>query len=179
MRFILMLLMIANLASCGFEIVDTGRRGILVNMGKIDGEPLPEGIHFYNPLTSDIVEINIRESAHPFQLSAYSKDNQTIGIGVTVVAKPIAKEVGEIFKEYGEDYFEEIASKEIIGGVKDIVGQMTASDIVSKRELLRTQTEKYLKEKLLALQYRDWETDRKSTRLNSSHSAKSRMPSSA
>ena len=29
------------------------------------------------------------------------------------------------------------------------------------------------------LKYRDWETDRKSTRLNSSHSAKSRMPSSA
>ena len=27
--------------------------------------------------------------------------------------------------------------------------------------------------------YRDWETDRKSTRLNSNHSAKSRMPSSA
>ena len=27
--------------------------------------------------------------------------------------------------------------------------------------------------------YRDWEADRKSTRLNSSHSAKSRMPSSA
>ena len=31
----------------------------------------------------------------------------------------------------------------------------------------------------LAPTYRDWETDRKSTRLNSSHSAKSRMPSSA
>ena len=30
-----------------------------------------------------------------------------------------------------------------------------------------------------ATTYRDWETDRKSTRLNSSHSAKSRMPSSA
>ena len=37
-------------------------------------------------------------------------------------------------------------------------------------------------EKLVAnemVKYRDWETDRKSTRLNSSHSAKSRMPSSA
>ena len=31
----------------------------------------------------------------------------------------------------------------------------------------------------LFVYYRDWETDRKSTRLNSSHSAKSRMPSSA
>ena len=29
------------------------------------------------------------------------------------------------------------------------------------------------------LDYRDWETDRKSTRLNSSHSGESRMPSSA
>ena len=32
---------------------------------------------------------------------------------------------------------------------------------------------------IIIQRYRDWETDRKSTRLNSSHSAKSRMPSSA
>ena len=36
-----------------------------------------------------------------------------------------------------------------------------------------------LKPKEIMEVYRDWETDRKSTRLNSSHSAKSRMPSSA
>ena len=32
---------------------------------------------------------------------------------------------------------------------------------------------------LMAARYRDWETDRKSTRLNSSHITRSRMPSSA
>ena len=32
---------------------------------------------------------------------------------------------------------------------------------------------------LASLSYRDWETDRKSTRLNSSHEFVSRMPSSA
>ena len=31
----------------------------------------------------------------------------------------------------------------------------------------------------MAFGYRDWETDRKSTRLNSSHITRSRMPSSA
>ena len=36
-----------------------------------------------------------------------------------------------------------------------------------------------LTDRINHLSYRDWETDRKSTRLNSSHSAKSRMPSSA
>ena len=34
-------------------------------------------------------------------------------------------------------------------------------------------------EEVLASAYRDWETDRKSTRLNSSHITRSRMPSSA
>ena len=34
-------------------------------------------------------------------------------------------------------------------------------------------------DKIKALVYRDWETDRKSTRLNSSHITRSRMPSSA
>ena len=41
-------------------------------------------------------------------------------------------------------------------------------------ELVNKLTDKYI-----GVAYRDWETDRKSTRLNSSHSAKSRMPSSA
>ena len=34
-------------------------------------------------------------------------------------------------------------------------------------------------QQLLDAEYRDWETDRKSTRLNSSHITRSRMPSSA
>ena len=38
-------------------------------------------------------------------------------------------------------------------------------------------TSKWLGQQVI--KYRDWETDRKSTRLNSSHSAKSRMPASA
>ena len=41
------------------------------------------------------------------------------------------------------------------------------------------QIEERVKNNQEAGPYRDWETDRKSTRLNSSHSAKSRMPSSA
>ena len=44
---------------------------------------------------------------------------------------------------------------------------------------LNAQTEKTRGVDTEEAKYRDWETDRKSTRLNSSHSAKSRMPSSA
>ena len=49
-----------------------------------------------------------------------------------------------------------------------IVGSVTGGDVTQGT---LTITAKFI--------YRDWETDRKSTRLNSSHSGESRMPSSA
>ena len=45
---------------------------------------------------------------------------------------------------------------------------------VPRRELVYQMSEQFKR-----FRYRDWETDRKSTRLNSSHSGESRMPSSA
>ena len=54
--------------------------------------------------------------------------------------------------------------------------------VEEKRVVCNLTTSKKLKEPNAEgkeSEYRDWETDRKSTRLNSSHSAKSRMPSSA
>ena len=61
------------------------------------------------------------------------------------------------------------ANRIISNGTISTTGEMSANKIVFT--LNNSTTEDPL--------YRDWETDRKSTRLNSSHSAKSRMPSSA
>ena len=72
------------------------------------------------------------------------------------------------WKHY-ESYFKDM-------GVKDAREANEALRLDKHRDLLR---ELVAKEKDRVWSYRDWETDRKSTRLNSSHSAKSRMPSSA
>ena len=55
------------------------------------------------------------------------------------------------------------------------------STTLYRDQLLEWQKEsvKGCKRKLITTTYRDWETDRKSTRLNSSHITRSRMPSSA
>ena len=66
--------------------------------------------------------------------------------------------------------------------------EVQAFRFVNKIHYTRDAETEYVKHKIELLnndlslylsKYRDWETDRKSTRLNSSHSAKSRMPSSA
>ena len=47
------------------------------------------------------------------------------------------------------------------------------------REEVNKKHPNWSEERKNAVVYRDWETDRKSTRLNSSHITRSRMPSSA
>ena len=69
--------------------------------------------------------------------------------------------------------------------LQDRSGGQALATARRRREIETTKENFKLREKTLeelasqATRYRDWETDRKSTRLNSSHSAKSRMPSSA
>ena len=58
-------------------------------------------------------------------------------------------------------------------------GANSTKNIEKFASVLLAKYQDQFNQKDLSCFYRDWETDRKSTRLNSSHSAKSRMPSSA
>ena len=79
--------------------------------------------------------------------------------------------------------FENIISNAVeytpIGGKIKLVVKKTEKDIFIKVSDTGYGIPREEQPKIFTKLYRDWETDRKSTRLNSSHSAKSRMPSSA
>lgn len=150
MKTTLVLALLFTLTSCGFEVVDTGFRGIETNMGKVVGEPLPEGLHFYNPFTSNITEMAVRETSQAYQLEAYSKDNQQITTTVTVTSAPVSSKVHLIFREFGDDYFNQIAKPALVAAVKDILGQYTADNIISERGKMQKQAILYVQEKLSA-----------------------------
>ena len=84
-----------------------------------------------------------------------------------VMAKSIA---WRLLKELGGDHFVNKNESELFVEFEN--GSVIQLKGAENRDSLRGVS-------LAGAVYRDWETDRKSTRLNSSHSAKSRMPSSA
>ena len=77
--------------------------------------------------------------------------------GIEVVGNAIM----DVADFYAGD-IEELGSSDIGGMVREVIKQLKSGSNLDED-----------------VDYRDWETDRNSTRLNSSHSAKSRMPSSA
>ena len=79
-RLVGLLFMALTLSGCGFEIVDTGYRGVKTYFGEVIGEPLPEGIYFYNPITSNIAELDIREQRWSPITDAYNRDIQSVKV---------------------------------------------------------------------------------------------------
>lgn len=124
------------LTACGFETVDTGRRGVKITFGEVVGEPLPEGLHFYNPFTSDIKEMNVREEKLEGKTSVFTKDTQRADVDYVVTWYPDPKKVHTLFKEIGDsdDIETKVVNPVVLGSMKDSIGQIIADDFVSKRE---------------------------------------------
>ena len=53
-------IIVVSVAGCGIKVVDTGQRGVKTRFGEITSDSLPEGLYFFNPITSKIIEIDTR-----------------------------------------------------------------------------------------------------------------------
>lgn len=150
MKNLLIVVLATFLTGCGFEIVEPGYRGIETNLGKVVGEPLAEGLHFYNPLTSDIKEFNIRQETWSAKTSIFTKDTQRVEVEFAVTYTPDPKAVTKIYLEVGreEALVEKIVKPVVLGSLKDAIGQVIADELVSKRELITRAALKEVQENL-------------------------------
>lgn len=136
MKKLILILATLSLSACGFEIVDTGYRGVQRSMGEVVGEPLPEGLHFYNPFTGSITEINVREYNFKTKTEAFTKDNQAVQMDVELVWSIDPKSVNKLFKEVGrEDDIENVRVRNnFLGSLKDAIGRQDADTIIQNRD---------------------------------------------
>lgn len=127
-----------TLSACGFEVVDTGYRGIYVRFGEVVGEPLPEGLHFYNPFTADIKEYGVREQKWASKTSIFTRDTQQVQVEFAIVYYPDPRAVTGLFKDVGylNDLEEKIIKPVVLGSIKDSIGEVIADDLVGKREVV-------------------------------------------
>lgn len=124
---------LASLSACG-EIIDTGNRGIETRFGEVVGNPLPEGFYFYNPLTSNIFEIDIKTQKWEGETETYTKDVQQAKLHFTVNYRPDPNKVGDIFKSVGVGFADKLIPQVITGSIKNVVGKWEAVELVSNRD---------------------------------------------
>lgn len=148
MRYIVTIFAAITLSACGFEVVDTGYRGVETNFGKVVGSPLEEGLHFYNPFTSDITEIDVREQKIEGTTVSFTKDTQSVTLQYALTYYPSKEKVTTLYQQFGKDYAEKIINQVVLGSIKDSVGQYIADELVQSREKVKANAQKEMTENL-------------------------------
>ena len=148
-KYLFFAVMLMMLQACGFEIVDTGYRGVETRFGEVVGGSLPEGFHWYNPLTSDITELDVREQKWESDGLCYTSDTQNVKVEFTLNYYPEPAYIHNMYKEVGEDWANKLIPQIVIGKIKEVVGQYKAEDLVTNRvkatsDILAGVTEKLL-----------------------------------
>lgn len=149
---VLLLVGLLAFTGCGFEVVDTGRRGIETRYGAVIGEPLPEGLHFYNPFTSGIREYSVRQETWSAKTSIFTKDTQSVEVQFALTYSPDTKSVTNLYRDFGteQDLIIKVIQPVALGSIKDAIGQVIADELVSKREMVTKQALKEVTENLAA-----------------------------
>lgn len=133
-KLLLTVALIPMLSGCGFEIVDTGHRGIETNYGEVKGVSLSEGFYWYNPLTSNIVEMDVRTKRLEAQTSAYTKDVQQANI-TYVLNYNLNKDAAHIvYQEVGNNWEEVLVPQVVSGSLKSVIGKWDAVDLIANRD---------------------------------------------
>lgn len=131
--------------ACGFEIIDAGNRGVITDMGAVEEKSYEEGLHFYNPISKTMHEIETKSETYNLHIDCYTKDIQSAKIKVTFMAAPDRANVYKLYRDFGSyGWVEKLANPIIEGSVKTVIGKWDAVDLVSNRQKAKEEIQKLI-----------------------------------
>lgn len=109
---------------------------------------LSEGVYFYNPLSTSVIIFNIREQLWSYEVSAFTSDVQEVKIQYGINYYPKRDRISYLYIEFGKDYVDKIVSPTVFGVIKAVMGQYTATQLVTKRFEITERISESLKQQL-------------------------------
>ena len=133
-----------------FTIINPGERGVVTRLGKIQGQPLGEGLHFKIPIVDRITRINVRINKDQVPGNGSSKDLQDVDIDVAINWKVTADKVGYVFQELRDEdnALERVLIPAVAEVVKAETAKKTAEEIITKRAELKKGIDEGLRDRL-------------------------------
>lgn len=118
--------------------VDQGERGVVLRNGAITGTAEP-GLGFKMPIVDRVVDIDIRTQAQLYEnVLAYSRDQQTAGLTVSVNYRIPADQVVSVYENYGgvEQLRARVLDRRVFDETKNVFGRFNAATAIQDRSRL-------------------------------------------
>jgi regulator of protease activity HflC (stomatin/prohibitin superfamily) len=115
--------------------IDEGERGVKLRMGEVVGTAVP-GFSFKTPFIESVVTMDIRSQAQIYEnVLAYSRDQQTAALSLSVNYRVPVDRVEEIYQTYGsiENMRARLLDRKVMDNTKNVFGQFTAANSIINR----------------------------------------------
>ncbi|MDN3919571.1 prohibitin family protein [Roseateles violae] len=117
------------------RIVQSGTRGVITTFGKVDPQPLDEGIHFVVPLVNSVHMIDVRLQKSEGKGVAASRDLQQVAVSAALNWRLEPALVAQTYQAIGDQ--NAVAARVIEPAAQEstkaITAQYTAEELVTKR----------------------------------------------
>lgn len=134
------------LGSC-ISYVPTGYTGILTTFGRVEDNTLDAGIAFHLPW-QNVIKMDNREQRDAFQLEAFSKDIQQVGIQGSVNYNIDKSTAMRLYRDVGIEYVTILVNPRIQEDVKIVIAKYTAENLVANRQTMSDEIFNLLKSEL-------------------------------
>ncbi len=139
-------------------IVQAGHRGILLNLGKVEGcdesgtcspaKVLGEGMHFITPFAENVVQMEVRVLKYEASGEAASKDLQSVSTTITLNYHIDPSQANAIYQSLGEAYADKVIAPTIQESVKASTAKFDAEELITKRDTAKATIEDHIQKSL-------------------------------
>lgn len=123
--------------------VGEGYRGVTLRNGAVIGTAEP-GLGFKMPIFDSVVDISVQSQAQMYEnILAYSRDQQTAGLNMSVNYRFPADQVETIYREYGGEsgVLARLLDRQVLEEVKNVFGKFNAATAIQERERLAAEVQ--------------------------------------
>jgi len=128
--------------------VDQGERGVILRNGAITGMAEP-GLGFKMPIVDSVVDIDVRSQVVVYDnILAYSRDQQTANLTVSVNYRVPADAVKTVYEDYGSvaSLANRLLDRQVMDKSKSVFGQFNAVEAIQERARLVTEVQMAIQE---------------------------------
>ena len=139
---VMVALLLLTVVGGSWYTVDEGYRGVILRNGAVTGTAEP-GLGFKLHIISSEIDISVQSQARTYDtVQAYSKDQQTATLFISVNYRLPADQVETIYGEYGgaEGVVNRVLDRQVLQAVKNVFGQFNAVTSINERGRLVTET---------------------------------------
>jgi len=129
-------------------IIRAGYRGVILDWGAVSNRVLDEGIHWVIPIKQSVQKVDVSIQKVSKDVSAASKDLQTVHAKIALNYRPDPLKVNSVYQNFRHEYADRVVAPTIEEYTKKTTAHYTAEELITKRELVKSDLKKSITEAL-------------------------------